>query len=697
MMNNQATKHDVPHHANRLINETSPYLLQHAYNPVDWYSWGEEALAKAKAEDKPIFLSIGYSACHWCHRLREESFEDPATAALMNELYVSIKVDREERPDLDSIYMNAVVALTGQGGWPMSVFLTPEGVPFYGGTYFPPEPRQGMPAFQQVLRGVHEAWLNRREQVLQGGADILNHIRQNETLRLSPGADELSLDTLKDAVKALWTQFDWKNHGWGGAPKFPQPMTIEFLLRYHALTGEATPLEMATKTLTTMARGGMYDQLGGGFHRYATDAIWLVPHFEKMLYDNAQLARVYLHAWQVTGEAEFRRIAEETLDYVRREMTNPAGGFYSSQDADSEGEEGKFFVWAIKEIDAALGPDSALFKDAYGVRPGGNFDGANILFFAADPETLARKYQLDESEVRRRLASARQTLFAIREQRIKPGLDDKVLSSWNGLMLAAFAEAARAFKRDDYLLTAIANAEFFLNTMRQPDGRLYRSWRQGAAKFNGYLEDYANLAEGLLALYEATFEVRYFTGARELMDFALAHFTDRQGGFFDTSDDHETLITRPKDIQDNATPSGHAMAVTMLFKLTLLTADRQYADAATNALRAVQPILGRHPTAFAQWLAAATFALGETKEIALVGEPDQDDMRALLNVIFNQYRPFKVVALKHSNTESPIPLLIGREQRNGQATAAVCYNFACRLPVTSPEALRAQLDEPLKD
>lgn len=686
--------------SNRLAHETSPYLLQHKDNPVDWYAWGPEALERAKAEDKPIFLSIGYAACHWCHVLSHESFEDPATAALMNELYINIKVDREERPDLDSIYMNAVVALTGQGGWPMSVFLTPDGVPFYGGTYFPPEPRHGMPAFQQVLRGVHDAWLNRREQVLQGANDILNHIRQSDGPSLPPVEAALSVEDLQEAVKALWTQFDWKNHGWGGAPKFPQPMTIEFLLRYHVLTGEATPLEMATKTLQTMARGGMYDQLGGGFHRYATDAVWLVPHFEKMLYDNAQLARVYLHAWQVTGDVEFKRIAEETLDYVRREMTaNGAGaglgGFYSSQDADSEGEEGKFFVWTVKEIDEALGPSAALFKDAYGVRPGGNFEGHSILFRAADMETLARQHKLDEAQVRLQLAAARQALLARREQRVKPGLDDKVLSGWNGLMLAAFAEAARALGRADYAQTAVANADFFLSQMRQPDGRLYRSWRAGAAKFNAYLEDYANLAEGLLALYEATFEARYFSAARELADFAQAHFADKQGGFYDTSDDHETLVTRPKDLQDNATPSGGAMLATVLLKLTLLTADMSYAEAAASALRAVQPLLSRHPTAFAQWLTAATFALAEAKEIALVGDPDKDDMRALVDVIFGAYRPFKVVALKRPDEPSPIPLLEGRDQRDGRATAAVCYNFACRLPVTRVDELQAQLDEPV--
>jgi hypothetical protein len=456
-----------------------------------------------------------------------------------------------------------------------------------------------------------------------------------------------------------------------------------------------------------MARGGMYDQLGGGFHRYATDAVWLVPHFEKMLYDNAQLARAYLHAWQVTGDDEFRRVAEETLDYVRREMTDAAGGFYSSTDADSEGEEGKFFVWSEQEIDQALGLDAALFKEAYGVRPGGNFEGRSLLFVAADVETLARKHKLGEPVARLRLAAARRTLFERRESRVRPGLDDKVLSGWNGLMLAAFAEAARALDRADYLQTAIANAEFLLNTMRQPDGRMLRSWRRlpstdGAvgdraggegSRLNGYLEDYANVAEGLLAVYEATFDVRYFTAARGLMDYVLEHFADQKGGFYDTSDDHETLVTRPKDIQDNATPSGNAMTVTVLFKLTLLTAEMRYAEIAAAALRSVQPILAQHPTAFAQWLTAAAFALGDAQEIALVGDPEQTDTQALLQVVFGAYRPFKVVALKRPDEESPIPLLSGRQQRDGKATAAVCYNFACRLPVTEAEALRAQLDE----
>ena len=687
---------------NRLAHETSPYLLQHKNNPVDWYPWGPEALAKAKAEDRPIFLSIGYAACHWCHVMEGESFEDPDTAALMNELFVNIKVDREERPDLDSIYMNAVVAMTGQGGWPMSVFLTSDGVPFYGGTYFPPRPAHSLPSFQQVLRGVHEAWANRREQVLEGGRSVLDHLRQSESPGLPPGGGELSSDTLQTAVKTLWSQFDWRDYGWGGAPKFPQPMTIEFLLRYHHLTGESTPLEMAVKTLRAMRRGGMYDQLGGGFHRYATDATWLVPHFEKMLYDNAQLARAYLHAWQVTGDPDFRRVTEEILDYVLREMTDASGGFYSSQDADSEGEEGRFFVWSSHEIDEALGADAALFQEYYGVRAKGNFEGKNILHVASDLETTARKFNLTPDEARTHLDSVRRTLFALREKRVKPGLDDKVLAGWNGLMLAVFAEAARALDRADYLRAAVANADFLLATMRAPDGplRVRRSWRdhrQGdppaAPTGNGYLEDYANVAEGLLALYEATFDARYFTAARELIDYALAHFRDPKGGFFDTSDDHETLVTRPKDVQDNAVPSGNAMAATVLLKLTLLTAEMRYAEIAADALRAVQPILTQHPTAFAQWLCAAAFALGEAREVALVGDPARDDMRALLQVIFGSYRPFKVVALKRPGEASPVPLLASREQIGGKATAAVCFNFACRLPVTEAAMLKEQLEE----
>ena len=681
---------------NRLAAATSPYLLQHRDNPVEWYPWGEEALARARAEDKPIFLSIGYSACHWCHVMAHESFEDPATAKVMNDLFVNIKVDREERPDLDSIYMNAVVALTGNGGWPMSVFLTPDGVPFYGGTYFPPQPRGGMPAFTQVLLGVHDAWRNRREQVAEGGRELLAHLRQE-----APAGGELpGLSDLADVIKGLWRVFDWRYHGWGGAPKFPQPMTIEFCLRYHLLSGEATPLEMAVKTLRAMARGGMYDQLGGGFHRYAVDAQWLVPHFEKMLYDNAQLARVYLHAWQITRDPEFRRVAEEVLDYVQREMTDAAGGFYSATDADSEGEEGRFFVWSESEVDAALGPDAALFKAYYGVTPRGNFEGHNILFVPQDLAAVADQLGLPPETAAAKLAAARQALFRRRAGRVPPGLDDKVLAAWNGLMLAAFAEAARLLDRDDYRRTAQANAEFLLTALRAPDGRLRRAWRRPgdqaiapAAAGNAFLEDYANTAEGLLALYETTFAPRYFTAARELMDVAVARFADPAGGFFDTSDDHEALVVRPKDVQDNATPSGSAMAATVLLKLAAFTGEHRYREAAERALAGVSAFLARYPTGFAQWLNALAFHLGQPREIALVGEPADPELRAMLDVALGEYRPFQVVALKRPGEASPIPLLAGREALNGRATAAVCLNFACRLPVTRAADLREQLAE----
>ncbi|HEX7593284.1 MAG TPA: thioredoxin domain-containing protein, partial [Anaerolineae bacterium] len=495
---------------NRLIDETSPYLLQHAHNPVDWYPWGAEALQKAQAEDKPIFLSIGYAACHWCHVMEHESFEDAATAARLNESFVAIKVDREERPDLDSIYMNAVVALTGQGGWPMSMFLTPDGKPFYGGTYFPNTRRYNMPAFQDVLDAIATAWKNRREELISGSARVVDALQSADF-----NADDAPPDpaTLDQAVAQMQGAFDWDEGGWGGAPKFPQPMALEFLLRVYARTRDELLFKMITKTLDKMTRGGIYDQLGGGFHRYSTDAVWLVPHFEKMLYDNAQLARVYLHAWQITRDDFYKRIAEHTLDYVVREMLHPDGGFYSTQDADSEGHEGKFFVWAPEEIRAGLSADPQLFIDAYGVTPDGNFEGKSILFAARDMDVLAAMHKIPLAEVEARLAAARQKLFAVREQRVKPARDEKVLTGWNGLMLAAFAEAARVLRRDDYRAVAERNATFLLREMRPSTpplrgsaqgARLHRSWKDGRARLNGYLEDYANLAEGLLALYETT-------------------------------------------------------------------------------------------------------------------------------------------------------------------------------------------------
>jgi uncharacterized protein YyaL (SSP411 family) len=673
---------------NRLANETSPYLLQHADNPVDWYPWSEEALLKAQEEDKPIFLSIGYSACHWCHVMAHESFEDAATARILNDQFVSIKVDREERPDLDQIYMSAVQALTGSGGWPLSVFLTPDGRPFYGGTYFPPQQRHGLPSFAQVLLAVADAWQNRRQELVRGGQQLASAIARQGGLGTGQG-QHLARETLDTAYRQLEQQFDTGHGGWGGAPKFPQPMALEFLLRYHYTTGYAQALDMVTRTLEAMARGGMYDQVGGGFHRYSVDDRWLAPHFEKMLYDNAQLARVYLHAWQVTGNDFFRTITAEILDYVMREMTDAAGGFYSTQDADSEGEEGKFFLWTPDEIRGVLGEEADAFIAAYGVTRHGNFEGKNILEFVGDMHQRAA------------LAEARRALFKAREKRVRPGRDEKVLTSWNGLMLAAFAEAARVLDRDDYRTIAERNADFLLRELRHGNGRLLRTWKRrpevaegaGEAKLNGYLEDYSYLIEGLLELYQTTFEPRWFVAAQELAETMLTHFQAPDGGFYDTSDDHEALITRPRDLQDNATPSGNAMAVTALLKLAGFTNNLRTVDISHQALAQMQPMMSQYPLGFGQWLQALAYALSKPHEIAIVGDPDSADTQALLNVVRDGYRPFQVVALGSPDTQVPVvPLLRGRGLVDEQAAAYVCRDFTCRAPVTNPGVLQSLLE-----
>jgi uncharacterized protein YyaL (SSP411 family) len=667
---------------NHLTDETSPYLLQHADNPVDWYPWGDEALQKARNQDKPIFLSIGYSACHWCHVMAHGSFEDKATATILNQHFVSIKVDREERPDLDQIYMTAVQAMTGSGGWPMSVFLTPEGHPFYGGTYFPRTPRYGLPSFTQVLQAIADAWENRRQELVRGGQRLVEAIRQQGQLASSPRRGDLNQDALYSAFRALQQSFDGAYGGWGSAPKFPQPMVLEFLLRYHHSTGNADALVMVTQTLEAMARGGMYDQLAGGFHRYSVDDHWLVPHFERMLYDNAQLARVYLHAWQVTGNRFFRTITEENLDYVVREMADPAGGFYSTQDADSEGEEGKFFVWTPEEILEVLGSDADEFMAAYGVTRHGNFEGKNILEFVGDMEQ------------RPALAGARCKLFEARENRVPPGRDEKVLTSWNGLMLAAFAEAARTLDREDYRTIAERNAEFLLRELRQENGRLLRSWKDGEAKLNGYLEDYSYFIEGLLELYQTTFESKWFVAAQELAETMIAHFQAPDAGFYDTSDDHEALITRPRDLQDNATPSGSAMAVTTLLKLAGLTNELRYVDIVDEALAQTQPLMSQYPLGFGQWLQALAYALSQPREIAIVGDPDSADTQALLSAVRDGYRPYQVVALGAPDAQLPVaPLLQGRGLVNGQSAAYVCRDFSCQAPVAEAVDLREMLEQ----
>jgi uncharacterized protein YyaL (SSP411 family) len=680
---------------NRLANETSPYLLQHAGNPVDWYPWSDEALQKAVDEEKPIFLSIGYSACHWCHVMAHESFEDEHVAAILNEHFVNIKVDREERPDLDRIYMTAVQAMTGSGGWPMSVFLTPDGHPFYGGTYFPPSQRYGMPSFTQVLDAIVAGWQDRRGELAASGQKLVDAIQRQAQADAQTVSRhrEPSPDTLYSAFRALQQSFDKVNGGWGEAPKFPQPMALEFLLRYHHSTGNTNALEMVTQTLEAMAKGGMYDQLGGGFHRYSVDERWLIPHFEKMLYDNSQLARVYLHAWQVTGNDFFRTITEEILDYVIREMTDPAGGFYSTQDADSEGEEGKFFVWTPDELREILGSDADALMSAYGATRHGNFEGKNILEFVG------------ERDQRPALAEARRKLFEAREKRVHPSRDEKVLTSWNGLMLAAFAEAARVLDREDYQQVAERNAEFLLRELRQENGRLLHTWKSsservlegpgegaGEAKLNGYLEDYAFLIEGLLELYQTTFETRWFVAAQELADTTLTHFQAPDGGFFDTSDDHEALITRPRDLQDNATPSGNAMAVTTLLKLAGFTNDLRYVDIAQQALAQMQSMMSQYPLGFGQWLQALSYTLSKPREIAIVGDPDSADTQALLNIVRDRYGPFQVVAVGPAGAQPPaVPLLQHRGLRDGRAVGYVCRSFTCQAPVTEAEELQGLL------
>jgi uncharacterized protein YyaL (SSP411 family) len=715
-------KRDGHAHTNRLIHETSPYLLQHAHNPVDWYPWGEEALRKAQAEGKPILLSVGYSACHWCHVMERESFENEDIAALMNKYFVSIKVDREERPDIDSIYMQAVQAITHQGGWPMTVFLTPDGRPFYGGTYYPPADRQygrqTMPGFPRILMSIAQLYEQQRQDVEEQANQLVDFLRQgsNASLRGRGGKlDEAApLELLDRASREIATTFDVRYGGFGSAPKFPNTMALEFLLRVylHKQNGEISAQseqdtrpgskkryserEIIESSLQHMANGGIYDHLGGGFHRYSVDAEWLVPHFEKMLYDNALLSRLYLHAYLVTGDLFYRRIVEETLDYVAREMTSPEGGFYSTQDADSEGEEGKFFLWTSEEVEQLLAPqDAAVFMRYYDVTRQGNFEGKNILHVVRDVEKLAGQMSVDE--VGESLTRSREILFRAREQRIKPGRDEKVLTSWNGLMLRSFAEAARHLGRSDYLQIASNNAEFLLTRLlnHEQGGRLLRTYKDGRARLNGYLEDYAFLADGLLALYEASGEARWFIEARALMDQAISLFADEQnGGFFDTGKDHEELVSRPKDIMDNAIPSGSSVAVDVLLRLAAFTGEYAYRQRADDYLRPLGDLMVQHPQAFGHVLGALDFALSPVKEFAIIGGKDGGETQALLNVINWRYLPGSVLACASADAAAAIeavPLLADRPLKEGHATAYVCQNFVCQAPVTTPQELEKLL------
>jgi uncharacterized protein len=679
---------------NRLQYETSPYLLQHKDNPVDWYPWGDEAFQRARAEDKPIVLSVGYSACHWCHVMEHESFSSERIAGIMNRHFVNIKVDREERPDVDAIYMTAVQSLTGQGGWPMTVFLTPEGKPFSGGTYFPPEDRGGLRGFPKVLMAVAEAYHERRDQIDEFADKVGDAL--DSYFRRELEAGPVSEAMLDEAIRNLSPLFDRYNGGFGGAPKFPPSMVIDFLLRSHARTGAPKTLEIAEFTLRKMARGGIYDQIGGGFHRYTVDAIWLTPHFEKMLYDNGLLARVYVDAWRLTGDPLYRETADGVFRYVLREMTSPDGGFYSAQDADSEGEEGKFYVWSMEEIDDALEPaDADLVKRYFGVSVTGNFEGRNILSVPREPADLAADIGIDEAVMRDTIRRASETLYEIRSQRIWPSRDDKVLTSWNGLMLRAFAEGAVAFDRDDLLAAAVRNASFLRDNLYR-DGRLLRSYKDGAARLDGFLEDYAYLSNALVSLYEATFDDQWLRWADELVRDMIDRFVDwENGGFFDTAIDHEGLITRPKEFVDNAVPSGNSVAAEVLQRLAILTNQPDYRRRAMEILERYGPLGSQQPNGAGHMLAACDFAVSTPLEIVFVGDPEHEGTRALTSVANRIYLPSRVIALKRPDQDDSIdeliPLLAHRTMIDGNPTAYVCRNYACRQPVTTPDDLREQL------
>ena len=679
-------------HTNRLAHETSPYLLQHAHNPVDWFPWGEEALALAQAEDRPIFLSIGYSACHWCHVLAHESFEKEETAALMNARFVNIKVDREERPDLDAIYMDAVQAMTGSGGWPMSVFLTPEGQPFYGGTYYPPAPRHGLPSFQQILIAVSDAYANKRADI-EGQAERLTAALARSGSIVGSGGD-LSPQILAEATGKLQQYFDDQYGGFGSQPKFPQPMTLDFAMSQYARTGDPEILSMAETTLEKMAEGGIYDQLGGGFHRYSVDRIWLVPHFEKMLYDNAQLLRSNLNIWKISGREIFRRVVNETTDYVLREMTSPEGGFYTAQDADSEGEEGKFFVWTSAEIEQILGKgDAAIFGQVYGVTARGNFEGHTILNIVRPLEQVAKSAGLAVAELEKRLAGMRRKLFVEREKRIKPGRDEKILAEWNGLMIHALAEIGVALDRPDALAAAQDAANFVLAKMSQADGKLYRTYKDGQAKLNAYLEDYAAFVRGLIALYESTFDLRWLAEASRLTRLFLEQFGDSDaGGLFQTGADHERLVVRRKDFIDNAIPSGNSLAAESLLRLAKLTGNEGYRHEASRIFLPMASAMAQQPTGFGRLLGSLDDFLHPSQEVAIVGDPEDPATQALLAVVRRRYLPHTVVALKRPGAENPLPLLEGRGLVNGKPAAYVCENFACKLPVTDVDELSRLLE-----
>jgi len=676
---------------NRLASETSPYLLQHADNPVDWYPWGGEALARARSENKPILLSIGYAACHWCHVMAHESFEDEATARLMNEHFVNVKVDREERPDIDGIYMQAVQAMTGHGGWPMTVMLTPELVPFFGGTYFPPDDGRGMPSFTRVLTVLADAWQNKQDQIGRTVASMRELYAVASEAARPTGT--LTPALLERAYRSLARNYDEEHGGFGGAPKFPQAMALDSLLRYWSRTGTEHALLIARDSYLHMIRGGIYDQLGGGFHRYTVDAVWLVPHFEKMLYDNALLARLGTHLWQATGDAEIRRSVEETIEWVAREMTSPEGGFYSSLDADSEGHEGKFYIWSLYEFSAIAGTDAELLARYWDVSAQGNFEGANILHLPNAPSLAARRAGITEAELAAKVATAREALYDVRARRVWPGRDEKVLAGWNGLMLRTIAEAARIFGRDDWRDLAVKNGEMLFHEMVR-DGRVMRTRTAGQTRLAGYLEDHAAVGLGALALYELTFDRAWLDGARALAAAVVEWFwSEETGVFFDTAHDHEALVTRPREVTDNAVPSGSSLAAELLVRIGELVQDPELVRRGRWIAETLAEPMAQHPQAFGHLLGVADWVANGAVELAIAGSPSDARYSALVAETRERYLPALVLAGgEPGEATAGIGLLDQREVRGGAPTAYVCRNYACDEPVTDPRALGEQLD-----
>jgi hypothetical protein len=680
---------------NRLANETSPYLRQHAENPVDWYPWGEEALQRAQRERKPILLSIGYAACHWCHVMAHESFEDPETARLMNLHFVNVKVDREERPDLDAVYMQAVQAMTGHGGWPMTVFLTPDGMPFFGGTYFPPNERHGLPSFRRILQSIAHAYRERPAQIADTVQRMRDFYAAQEDAWRSKG--DVNARTLELAYRGLDRAYDERLAGFGGAPKFPPTMALDFLLRYAARTGTERALDMALGTFHAMSRGGMYDQIGGGFHRYSVDERWLVPHFEKMLYDNALLVRLGVHLWQAMPDPDVRRVVDDTLAWLSREMTSPDGGFYSSLDADSAGREGAYYVWTLDALRAALGDDAELAAAYWGVTAQGNFEshGESVLHVAERPSVVAARLGLTSDQLQQGVARARHTLAAERARRERPGLDDKILASWNALMLRAVAEAARVFDDPAYRRLAVANAEFLKRACVR-DWRVARSHKDGVTRGAGFLEDYAAVALAWLDVHALTGDAVWVHDAVALGNATLQWFWDDAAGiWYDTARDHERLVTRPRDASDNAIPSGTSLATELMLRLNVLTGEDRFLTIASRVLAGLGQAMAQHPTAFGHLLGVADLATFGPLELAIIGPQSSQSVADLLRQVATRYTPGLVLLRSEGDPESQLPLLKGRPQ-TAEGVAYVCRHYVCEAPARSVAELSAALDSAVR-